>query len=387
MKSIILFLFCVSTVLYSQALGYETYTPSELKAMIARGEYPKQSSAGQKKSSVTMGFEKCKLSTDTVLNQLGGYYPKEVIISTSSIHTSKMWANDGTVSITCSKLDNKMIIVESKYEGRGIYKKDANSSNPKLELRETATIALPSKIRALEIVPPPAAPQTDNLFNDVQNTKVANELRPMIYPNKSVKGVFSLKLNEICSRNICDSYNDDRHGIIRDIVLSDKVTKYHDIVDFVYIYFVKSNRKIKAFIFDIKDQKSALKFKKSMEKSYGVKFPEFEEVRYYGLRENFYSSYFSSSLDSFFDQSVVTVKANKYLEELISKVKDHRESSKATEVRFKNASITIQENYEGGYSFFYETHEHGKIMKEGFAQLIKNKKKSDSELFDPSIFE
>ena len=94
-----------------------------------------------------------------------------------------------------------------------------------------------------------------------------------------------------------------------------------------------------------------------------------------------------ASLDSFFDQSVVTVKANKYLEELISKVKDTRESSKATEVRFKNASITIQENYEGGYSFFYETHEHGKIMKEGFAQLIKNKKKSDSKLFDPSIFE
>ena len=42
-----------------------------------------------------------------------------------------------------------------------------------------------------------------------------------------------------------------------------------------------------------------------------------------------------------------------------------------------------------GYEFFYETHEHEKIMKEGFAQIQRkaNKKKSDSELFDPSIFE
>jgi hypothetical protein len=390
MKSIILFLFCVFTVLYSQALGYETYTPSELKAMIARGEYPKQSSAGQKKSSVTMGFEKCKLSTDTVLHQLGGYYPKEVIISTSIIHTSKMWANDGTVSITCSKLDNKMIIVESKYEGREIYKKDANSSNPKLESPITGNLYLDvNKFRELERGSLPADPQTINSFNDVQNTKVANELRPMIYPNKSVKGVFSLKLNERCIEYICNSYSDDRHGIIRDNVLSKKITTYHDIISYIYVYFTKSNRKIKAFIFDIKDQKSALKFKKSMEKSYGVKFPEFEEIRYYGFRENFYSSYFNSSLDSFFDQSVVTVEANKYLEKLISKVKDYRKSSKATEVRFKNASITIQENRAGGYSFFYETHEHEKIMKEGFAQIQRkaNKKKSDSELFDPSIFE
>ena len=127
MKNLLGLLLFISTALYSHALGYETYTPSELKAMIARGEYPKQSSAGQKKSSVTMGFEKCKLSTDTVLNQLGRYYPKEVIISTSIIHTSKMWANDGTISITCSKLDNKMIIVESKYEGREIYKNNVNS--------------------------------------------------------------------------------------------------------------------------------------------------------------------------------------------------------------------------------------------------------------------
>ena len=208
-----------------------------------------------------MGFEKCKLSTDTVLNQLGGYYPKEVIISTSIIHTSKMWANDGTVSITCSKLDNKMIIVESKYEGRGIYKKDANSSNPKLELPNTLTIDV-NAFREYERGSLPADPQTVNLFNDVQNTKVANELRPMIYPNKFVKGVFSLKLNERCIEYICDSYSDDRHGIIRNMVLSKKITTYHDIINNMFIYFMKSNMTIKAFTFDIKDQKNALKFKK-----------------------------------------------------------------------------------------------------------------------------
>ena len=44
---------------------------------------------------------------------------------------------------------------------------------------------------------------------------------------------------------------------------------------------------------------------------------------------------------------------------------------------------------ENGYEFFYETHEHEKIMKEGFAQIQReaNKKKFDSELFEPSIFE
>ena len=78
MKNIIFLLLCISIALSSHALGYETYTPSELKAMIARGEYPKQASSGERKSSVTMGFEKCKLSADTVLSQLGGYYPKEV---------------------------------------------------------------------------------------------------------------------------------------------------------------------------------------------------------------------------------------------------------------------------------------------------------------------
>ncbi len=396
MKSIILLLFCFFTVLYSQALGYETYTPSELKAMIARGEYPRQSSAGQKKSSVTMGFEKCKLSTDTVLNQLGGYYPKEVIISTSIIHTSKMWANDGTVSITCSKLDNKMIIVESKYEGRGIYKKDANSSNPKLELPKTLELD-PSKLRASEIVSssrPPTAPQTENLF------KIANKLTQMIYPNKSVKGVFSLKLDEICPLEICDPINvapylmassGDRHGIIRDMVRSDKLTKSHDMIPTFDIYFKRSNRQIKAFSFNIKDHKSAIKFKKLMEKSYGVKFPEFKEVKYYNHRPSFYDTYFKYEYDSLFDQYTGTLDGDEYLEELINKVNDTwQEVSKATEVRFKNASITITEMWGGiGYEFFYETHEHEKIMKEGFAQIQReaNKKKSDSELFDPSIFE
>ena len=59
-------------------------------------------------------------------------------------------------------------------------------------------------------------------------------------------------------------------------------------------------------------------------------------------------------------------------------------------MRFKNASITITEMCGGnGYEFFYETHEHEKIMKEGFAQIQReaNKKKFDSQLFEPSIFE
>jgi hypothetical protein len=335
-----------------------------VKAMIARGEYPKQSAAGQKKSSVTMGFEKCKLSTDTVLNQLGGYYPKEVIISTSIIHTSKMWANDGTVSITCSKLDNKMIIVESKYEDK----------TSRTDEKNTGSVGL----------------------SKPENEKLVSELIPNIYPEKAILGAFNLKLDEVCLFDECKNiinYNSVlRHGLRKVSVSSKKITNLKEIFHPFDVHIDESTKKIKYFRFSVYKWEDAERIIKSMEKSYGIKFPNFSLIKTRKIRASFYSIYFDSKNNDKFKYDFYTAESLRKFFTVDDESYDIKYITReATEVRFKNASIIIDRYNPDGdeiraINIAYETHEHRKIVQEGFSQLLKDRIKKDPEPIDSNLF-
>ena len=102
MKNIILLMFCISITLSNYALGYETYTPNELKAMINNGNYPEQAKTGGKSTTRNLDFGKCIRLISKIFEQVGDYYPTEVIVESSTLRSEKIWTNDGTLLISCS---------------------------------------------------------------------------------------------------------------------------------------------------------------------------------------------------------------------------------------------------------------------------------------------
>ncbi len=97
------------------SLSGKTYTAEELKAMIARGQYPKQGSAQTITKKAT--FLVCKKAADSMFFQVRtAGYPAEVIVNTKILYMVKFWTEDGVVTISCTPLENKMVITRAPYE-------------------------------------------------------------------------------------------------------------------------------------------------------------------------------------------------------------------------------------------------------------------------------
>ncbi|WP_419852765.1 hypothetical protein [Actinobacillus pleuropneumoniae] len=88
-----------------------TYTPEELKQMVANSNYPAQAPA--QKETLSMFFNDCKIASKKLISDITPYYPVEIIVNTSTMYSIKAWTNDAAMTITCA--DNKLTITTSPY--------------------------------------------------------------------------------------------------------------------------------------------------------------------------------------------------------------------------------------------------------------------------------
>ncbi len=79
---------------------------------------PSIASATAESSSMPMSFEKCQATQANTIAQLNVPSGDIVqIVNTSSMTMTRIYVDDGSVLITCSAPDNKMVITKSS-EGR-----------------------------------------------------------------------------------------------------------------------------------------------------------------------------------------------------------------------------------------------------------------------------
>lgn len=104
----------ISFLLISLNLNAKTYTPLELNSMIRAGNYPVQGKA--QSTSKVMSFETCKIAAEQVIDDIKNYYPTDVIVNTGIVYMVKAWTNDAAVTITCSKVDNNMVMTQAYYK-------------------------------------------------------------------------------------------------------------------------------------------------------------------------------------------------------------------------------------------------------------------------------
>ncbi len=90
-----------------------TYTPEQLRAMVARGPLPDQGRPTT--TTQTMDYAACVVAADSVASAMGDAYPTKVIVNTALLYVVKLWANDAAVVVTCSVLDRSMVTTISQY--------------------------------------------------------------------------------------------------------------------------------------------------------------------------------------------------------------------------------------------------------------------------------
>lgn len=75
---------------------------------------PITSFAEAKSQSMSMSFEDCLARKETVISQLG-VNPKDIIpvVNTNIMTMTKLCTVDGSVIVTCSRPDNKMVLTQS----------------------------------------------------------------------------------------------------------------------------------------------------------------------------------------------------------------------------------------------------------------------------------
>lgn len=79
---------------------------------------PAVATAAAESTSTSMSFEKCQAVQANTIAQLG-VPPDDIvhIVNTSAMTMTRLYTADGSVIITCSAPDNKMVITKSS-EGR-----------------------------------------------------------------------------------------------------------------------------------------------------------------------------------------------------------------------------------------------------------------------------
>ena len=104
----------IGILLASQfAHATKTYSPAQLKKMVNSGKYPAQGSPTTQ--TVDASFYACNSKVKQVINDIGDNYPIQKIVDTEIIKVTKVWTNDGAITLSCSKLDEKLVITISKY--------------------------------------------------------------------------------------------------------------------------------------------------------------------------------------------------------------------------------------------------------------------------------
>ncbi len=95
------------------ALASKIYTPEQLNSMVNSGNYPSQDLV--KSQTKTASFAECRLSVESVLSAIRDNYPTKILIDTAVLYTEKAWTNNAAMTVSCSKLDNKMVITQANY--------------------------------------------------------------------------------------------------------------------------------------------------------------------------------------------------------------------------------------------------------------------------------
>lgn len=87
-------------------------------AAIAIAVAPAFAAAAAESSSVSMSFEKCQAAQANTIAQLN-VPPGDIvhIVNTSTMTMTRLYVEDGSVIVTCSAPDQKMVITKSS-EGR-----------------------------------------------------------------------------------------------------------------------------------------------------------------------------------------------------------------------------------------------------------------------------
>lgn len=91
-----------------------TYTPSELNHMVDSGQYPEQGSVSNTETKSIL-FGDCLNAVESIMSQIRDLYPVETIVDTSLVYMVKAWTNDGAITATCSKSDQKMVLAVAPY--------------------------------------------------------------------------------------------------------------------------------------------------------------------------------------------------------------------------------------------------------------------------------
>lgn len=91
-----------------------TYTADELRARIARNDYPPQ--WPPETTKVSMGYGECLIAvqaTADAARQAG--HPAETPVMTNLARITKIWARDAAIVLTCSRLDQVQVRTVSRY--------------------------------------------------------------------------------------------------------------------------------------------------------------------------------------------------------------------------------------------------------------------------------
>jgi len=95
------------------AFAQKTYTPAQLKTMVASGKYPSQGAPSTR--SEVVPFSVCVTKVQQVLDAVKSNYPAATIVSTNILRVEKLWTNDAAMTFSCSAPDGKLAITSAPY--------------------------------------------------------------------------------------------------------------------------------------------------------------------------------------------------------------------------------------------------------------------------------
>lgn len=89
------------------------YTRKEINNLVSSEKYPKQGSV--KTITKNSSFSDCKVAIINVTEQFQGLYPEKILMNTNIVYTAKVWTNDAALTVSCLKVNRKMVITQAKY--------------------------------------------------------------------------------------------------------------------------------------------------------------------------------------------------------------------------------------------------------------------------------
>jgi hypothetical protein len=91
----------------------KTYTPAQLRTWMAEGHLPPQGWPATRTEHLDM--RSCLARIEAVVSSIGPHYPVQTLVNTPLLRTEKVWTNDAAMTLSCSGLDQKLIITTAPY--------------------------------------------------------------------------------------------------------------------------------------------------------------------------------------------------------------------------------------------------------------------------------